>query len=82
MQKLFPLVLSKRVHAVSLGMRSKSSQRKPAKHKKHHVMNFQNDFRWHSLKKFTWKQSRDVLASVKGLQVIKVITPPVINHLS
>ena len=34
------------------------------------------------LKKITWKQRRDVLASEKGLQPIKINTPPVISHLS
>ena len=32
-------------------------------------------------KKTTWKQRRDFLASDKGLQLIKVNTPPVISHL-
>ena len=48
----------------------------------HLATKLQNEVRLGSLKRITWKQRRDVLASEKGLQLIKVITPPVINHLS
>ena len=50
--------------------------------KRHHVTKFQNEVRLLSLKRIAWKQRRHVLASEKGLQLIKVITPHVINHLS
>ena len=50
--------------------------------KRHHVVNFQSEVRLLSLKRTTWKQRRDILASERGLQLIKVITPPVIKHLS
>ena len=81
MQKSFPSVLPKRVYPVSLRMHNKSAQTKLAKHKKHQVVKFQSDVRLLSLKRTTCKQRRDILASKKGLQLIKVITPPVINHL-
>ena len=45
------------------------------------VAKFQSGVRLLSLKRTTWKQRRDILASERGLQLIKVITPPVINHL-
>ena len=50
--------------------------------KRHDVANFQNQVQLLSLKRTTWKKKRDILASEEGLQIIKVITPPVINHLS
>ena len=50
--------------------------------KRHHVEKFQSEVRLLSLKRTTWKQRRDILASGRGLQLIKVITPPVLNHLS
>ena len=50
--------------------------------KKHHVAKFQSKIRVWSLKCTTWKQRGDILASDKGLQLIKVFTPPVITHLS
>ena len=50
--------------------------------KRHHVVKFQNEVWLLSLKRTTWRQRRDVLSSEKGLQLIAVITPPVINHLS
>ena len=50
--------------------------------KRHHVAKFQTEVWALSLKRTTRKQRRDILASKKGLQLIKVITPPVINHLS
>ena len=50
--------------------------------KRHHVVKFRSEVRLLSLKRTTWKQRRDILASERGLQLIKVITPPVINHLS
>ena len=48
---------------------------------RHHVTKFQNEVRLFSKERVTSKQRRDVLASEKGLQLIKVITPPLINHL-
>ena len=50
--------------------------------KKHHVAKFQSVVRLLFLKRTTWKQRRDLLASKKSLQLIKVITRPVVNHLS
>ena len=50
--------------------------------KRHHVVNFQEEVSLLSLKRTTWKQRRNVLSSEKGLQLLAVITPPVINHLS
>ena len=50
--------------------------------KRHHVAKFQSEVRLLSLKRTIWKQRRDILASERGLQLIKVFTLPVINHLS
>ena len=50
--------------------------------KRLHVAKFQSEVRLLSLKRTTWKQRRDMPASERGLQLIKVITPPVINLLS
>ena len=50
--------------------------------KRHHVVKFPSEVRLFSLKRATWKQRRDILASERGLHLIKVITPTVINHLS
>ena len=83
MQKSLPSVLPKRVYAVILRMHNKSAQRKPAKHKKtSHDKIYQSKVQLLSIKGTTWKQGRDNLASESGLQLIKVITNPVINHLS
>ena len=49
--------------------------------KRHQVVKFQSEVRLLSLKRTTWKQKRDNLASERGLQLIRVITSPVINHL-
>ena len=82
MQKCFPSVLPKRVYPDSLRTHNKSARRKAAKQKRHHVAKFQSEVRLLSPKRTTWKQRRDILTSERGLQLIKVITPPVINHLS
>ena len=82
MQKSLSSVLSKRVYPVFMRMHSKPAQRKLANHKRHHVVNFQDEVWLLSLKRTTWKQKRNVLSSEKGLQLIAVITLPVINHLS
>ena len=50
--------------------------------KRHHVAKVQIDVQFLSLKQATWSQRRDNQASEKGLQLIRVITPPVLNHLS
>ena len=82
MQKSFPSVLPKRVYPVSLRMHNKSAQRKPAKHKKTSRGKILKRGSTFVSKTSTWKQRRDILASERGLQLIKVITPPVINRLS
>ena len=82
MQKSFPSVLPKRVYPVSLRMHNKFPKGNLQSIKRHHVANFQRKVRLLSLKRTTWNQRRDILASEKSLQLIKVITPPVINHLS
>ena len=50
--------------------------------KRQQVVKFQSGVRLLSLKRTTWKQRRDNLASERVLQLIKVFTPPVINHFS
>ena len=47
-----------------------------------HKFETRSEVRLLSLKRTTWRQRRDIPASEKGLQLIKVNTPPVINHLS
>ena len=83
LQKSFPSVLPKRIFPVSLRMHIKSAQRKPGKQKKSSHGKIP---RWASkiVSKTctTWKQRREIPASERGLQLIKVVFPPVINHLS
>ena len=50
--------------------------------KRHHVVKFQGEVWFISLKRTTWNQRRNVLLSEKRLQLKAVITPPAINHLS
>ena len=55
----------------------------PAKHKKTSLSNvLRRNFSVLSLKRLNWKQRRDILASEKGLQLLKVITPLVNNQMS
>ena len=82
MQKSFPSVLPKRVYPVSLRMHNKLPQRKPATHKKTSRGKFSKQGSTIVSKTYNLKQRRDILASEKSLQLIKVITPPIINHLS
>ena len=49
--------------------------------KRHHVAKLEGQVRLLSLKRTTWKQRRDILASEIGLQLIKVYTPRIINNL-
>ena len=73
MQKSLSSVLSKRVNLLKGKLQTI---------KRHHVVKFQDEVWLLSLKRTTWKQRRNVLSSEKGLQLLAVITPPVINHLS
>ena len=50
--------------------------------KRHHVAKFQKEVWLLSLKRTNWKQTRAILAPERGLELIKVFTPSVINHLS
>ena len=83
MQKSFPSVLPKRVYPVSLRMHNETALRKPAKHEKtiRGKISKRGSFRLLSLKRTTWKQRGDIVAPGRGLQLIKVITPPVISNL-
>ena len=49
---------------------------------KNHVAKLQCEIRLLSVKRLTWKQKRDILASENDLQLIKVITYPANNHFS
>ena len=82
MQKPFPSVLPKRVYPVSLRMHNISAQGNLQSKKRHPVLNFQSTMWVLTLKRTTWEQRRDILASDKDLQPIKVVTPPVIKRLS
>ena len=82
MQKFFTSVLPKRVYPVSLRTHSKYAQRKPAKHKKTSRGNISERGLTIVSITYNWKQRGDILASEEALQLIKVITPTVINHLS
>ena len=82
MQKSLSSVLLKRVYPFSSRMHSKSTQGKLASQKRHHVVKFRDKVWLLSLKRTTWKQRRNLLSSEKSLQLIAVITPPVLNHLS
>ena len=50
--------------------------------KRHHLVKFQDEVWLLLLRRTTWKHRRNVLSSEKGLQLIALITPPVIDHLS
>ena len=50
--------------------------------KGHHVFNFQSAVHQLFLKRTTWNQKSDILPSDKGLQLLKVITLPIITRLS
>ena len=82
MQKSLSSVLPKRVYPLSMRMHSKSAQKQLANHKKTSRGKISRRSSLLSLKRTTWKQRRNVRSSEKGLQLIAVITPPVINHLS
>ena len=82
MQKPFLSVLPKRVYRVPLRIHNKSDQRKPAKHKK--TSPGKNPRRCSSIvsKTYNLEAKKRHSGLRKGLQLIEVITPPVINHLS
>ena len=61
---------------------SKSAQGKPAKQRNTSRDNVSKWGSFMSLRRTTCRQIRDILASDKGLQLIKHNTPPVINHFS
>ena len=50
--------------------------------KRQPMVNLQDEVWLLLLKTTTGKQRRNILSSEKGLQLIAVLTPPVINHLS
>ena len=60
----------------------KSGPRKLTGNKTQNVAKFQEDVWLLSLQRTAWKQRRNVLASEKGLQLIRVLIPPVINRLN
>ena len=82
MQRPLSSVLPKRVYPVSIRMHSKSIQKKLANHEETARGKVSGRRLVTIAKRTTWEQRRNVLLSGKGLQLIAVITLPVINHLS
>ena len=82
MEKPLSSVLSKRVYPVSMRMHSKSTQRKLSGHEKTSCGKVSRRSLVTIAKRTTSKQRRNVLSSEKGLQLIAIISPPIINHLS
>ena len=82
MQKSLSSVLPKRIYPFSMRMHSISTQRKLASHKKTSRGKVSRRGLVSIAKKTTWRQRRNVLSSEKGLQLLAIITPPVINQLS
>ena len=81
MQKSLFSVLSKRVYPLSMRMHRNLLKGNLQTIKRHHVVKFQDEVWILSLKRTTGKERRNVLSSEKGLQLLAVITPPVINRL-
>ena len=79
-QKSFPSVLSKRVFSVFLRRHSKSAQKKPGKHKKISCSKIPKEIWFFFPKRSTCKQTRDLLASQNGWQLIKILTTAVISN--
>ena len=77
MQKSLSSLLPKRVYPISMRMHSKSTRRELASHEKTSRDKVSRRSLVTIAKKTTWKQ-RNVLSSKKGLQILAVITPPVI----
>ena len=81
-QKSFPSVLTKRVHPVSLRMHNKSAQRKPAKHKKTSRDRISKRGSTIVSKMYNLEAEKRLSGVRKRVTAHKVITPPVIYHLS
>ena len=82
MQKPLSSISPKKVYPVSMRMHSKSTQRKLAIHKKTSRGKVSRRSLATIAKKNNLQERRNVLSSEKGLQLIVVFTPPVINRLS
>ena len=63
-------------------MHSKSAQKKLAGHKKTHVVMFRDEVWLLLLKKNKLESKKKRFVVKKGLQLLAVITLPVINHFS
>ena len=81
-QKPLSLVFPKRVFRFSLQSIVNLHKGMLPARKRHHVVKFQDEVWLLLLKRTTWGERRNVLSSEKRLQVVAVITSPVINHLS
>ena len=80
MQTCFPSALPKRVYQVPLRMYSKSSERKPEKHKKtSRDKNFQSKKIDCSPQKESLR-SKEEMFCPKEFQLIKILNHPVLNH--
>ena len=77
MQKSFPSVLPERFHPVSLRMHNESTQRKPAKHEKTSRGKISKRGPTIVSKRYNFEAKKRHSGVRKGLQLIKVITPPV-----
>ena len=82
MQKSLSSVLPQRVCPFSMQRLSKSAHWDLQAIKGQHVVKFQDEVWLLFLKRTTWKERRNNLSSEKWLQLITIITPPVIDRLS
>ena len=82
MQKSFPSVLPKRVYQVSLRLHNKSARRKPVKHKKTSHGKLSKRSSAIVSKMYNLEAKKKYSGVRKKAQPIRVITPPVVNHLS
>ena len=81
-QKPLSSVLLKRVFNVYMRRHNKSAQRKPAKHKKRSRGEISKRGSTIVSKTYNLEAKKRFRASERGLHLLKIMTPPVINHLS
>ena len=82
MQNTIPFKLAERIHPISQRVIVNLLHGNLQELKKEQVLKYRKQIHALSLVRTTWKERRRILSSKKGLSLIHLISPFVINHLS
>ena len=77
-----PQILSQRLHPISKRVHSKPSKRRAKRNSKQETFIFREEIHLLIVKRASLSKRRQILSSKKGISLISILTPSIINLLS